>query len=218
MNRFTLIGLSGTVLWIGLILLVLWKNPHAASTMSLTQWADFLAGGVSAPLALLWLVVGHFQQGRELSVNTRALEEQVRETRLLAQNSERQAAAAELHARLTQTAQERERFIETHEAQPLIRNQGGTSSGTEHNTQLLNQGGSVRDVELEYGGEYDLTFSLSTAWDTGQVGRLRLIERSKLQFPGSSGNRVGKFLGRNRAKPRSLRVLSHFDCVRTPRP
>jgi hypothetical protein len=43
--------------------------------MPFNEWGDFFAGA-SAPLAFLWLVIGYFQQGDELSQNTKALEQQ----------------------------------------------------------------------------------------------------------------------------------------------
>jgi len=139
--------------------------------------------GVSAPLALFWLVVGYFQQGRELSVNTRALKEQVRETALLAQNSARQAAAAELQASLTQTSQQRERFREIVDAQPVLRKTNASSAGPVHRINLRNDGGPVRDLKVEYGGPHELTFSPSTTWASGDIGHLQLTQNGTLEFP-----------------------------------
>ncbi len=75
--------------------------------MTPNEWGDFLAGG-TAPLALLWLVIGYFQHGEGLSLNTEALKtqqeelrRQVEETASLAKNSERQAKAAEKLAHIT---------------------------------------------------------------------------------------------------------------------
>lgn len=46
--------------------------------LELNAKGDFLAG-VFAPLAFLWLVFGYYQQGRELKLNTKALELQASE-------------------------------------------------------------------------------------------------------------------------------------------
>ena len=48
--------------------------------MSPNEWGDFFAG-VSAPIALLWLVIGYFQHGEELKLNTEALTLQQKELR-----------------------------------------------------------------------------------------------------------------------------------------
>lgn len=49
--------------------------------LELNAKGDFLAG-VFAPLAFLWLVFGYYQQGRELKLNTKALELQARELQI----------------------------------------------------------------------------------------------------------------------------------------
>ena len=72
--------------------------------MSPNEWGDFFAG-VSAPIALLWLVIGYFQHGEELKLNTEALrlqqkelKQQVRETRNLVRVADRQANVVERQA------------------------------------------------------------------------------------------------------------------------
>lgn len=83
-------GLSVTSLWIG------------AGLTYLTQvvgWTDFVAlptgelgsffEGAFAPLAFLWLVIGHFMQQKEITANTRAISMQERSTRRLEMHSRR---------------------------------------------------------------------------------------------------------------------------------
>ncbi len=53
------------------------QNP---ADLALNELGDFL-GGVSSPLAFLWLVLGFFQQSREIKLSGRALELQAREMR-----------------------------------------------------------------------------------------------------------------------------------------
>ena len=110
MRRLTVLGLGLTAAWVLVIVIVLVFNADDISTMTLNAWGDFLAG-VSAPLALLWLVIGYFQHGEELRLNTRALEaqqeelrRQVEETATLAKNAERQARAAEGLERLRRSS------------------------------------------------------------------------------------------------------------------
>lgn len=52
-------------------------NP---ANLRLNELGDFL-GGVSSPLAFLWLVLGFFQQGREIRLSNRALHLQAEEMR-----------------------------------------------------------------------------------------------------------------------------------------
>jgi hypothetical protein len=70
-----------TGIWICLWVSVLYCGWGPASDMVLNEWGDFLAG-VSAPLAFLWLVIGYFQQGDELGLNTKALKQQERALQL----------------------------------------------------------------------------------------------------------------------------------------
>ena len=57
--------------------------------MDLNEWGDFLAG-VAGPLALLWLVLGYYQQQKELRQNTAALGMQRRELKRGANSSNEQ--------------------------------------------------------------------------------------------------------------------------------
>ena len=82
MKRYTKIGFWLTGVWLAIVIIgvgVIW-NIGSHGVMSLNEWGDFLAG-VSAPLALFWLVVGYFQQGEELRLNTEALKAQQEELR-----------------------------------------------------------------------------------------------------------------------------------------
>ena len=116
MRRLTVLGLVLTAAWVVAIAIVLHLKAGDIPGMTLNAWGDFLAG-VSAPLALLWLVIGYFQHGEELRLNTRALEaqqeelrRQVNETATLAKSAERQARAAESLERLRRSSEIRETF------------------------------------------------------------------------------------------------------------
>lgn len=58
------------------------------------EFGDFLAGAFG-PLAILWLVVGYFQQGKELRQNTEALRMQAAELKASVEQQQRMAKAAE---------------------------------------------------------------------------------------------------------------------------
>ncbi|MEE9339820.1 MAG: hypothetical protein V3U87_17245 [Methylococcaceae bacterium] len=123
--------------------------------MELNAWGDFMAG-LSAPLALLWLVIGYFQQGEELRLNTKALKaqyeelkRQVAETALLAKNSERQAVASEMLAMFNKNEIEREELQKKLDAQPVFWADGGNVSGRNIKTNVQNKGGKVYDVAVK---------------------------------------------------------------------
>lgn len=78
MKKQTLIAMLGSVVWVGIALgIVFWKKD-VGEPLGLNEIGDFLAG-VFSPLALWWLVLGYFQQGEELRLNTKALELQIEE-------------------------------------------------------------------------------------------------------------------------------------------
>jgi len=69
------LGWAATFVWVVIWVLLLSLDWERAKAMAFNEWGDFFAGA-SAPLAFLWLVIGYFQQGEELSQNTKALEQQ----------------------------------------------------------------------------------------------------------------------------------------------
>ncbi|MGB7419076.1 MAG: hypothetical protein WA918_07845 [Erythrobacter sp.] len=79
-RRLPMIGLALSVFYVvgvALYLIVQGQNP---ADLKLNELGDFL-GGVSSPLAFLWLVLGFFQQSREIRLSSRALHLQAREMR-----------------------------------------------------------------------------------------------------------------------------------------
>ena len=79
-RRLPLIGLALSAVYVvgvALYLVVQGQNP---ADLKLNELGDFL-GGVSSPLAFLWLVLGFFQQSREIRLSNKALHLQAREMR-----------------------------------------------------------------------------------------------------------------------------------------
>lgn len=73
-----LIGAIITAAYVVTVLMVTWYKLPTLPGMELNEVGDFLAG-VFGPLAILWLVLGFFQQGEELKQNTAALKLQADE-------------------------------------------------------------------------------------------------------------------------------------------
>lgn len=101
MKKTTLFGLIGTAIWIFVFISLITIDWHNFLNMPLNEKGDFFAG-IFAPVAFLWLVIGYFQQGEELQLNTDALKSQQAElwrqagaTGMLVRHAERQARAAE---------------------------------------------------------------------------------------------------------------------------
>lgn len=82
------IGLLVTALYAGGVVALVASRWPCVKAMPLNELGDF-AAGAAGPIAFLWLVLGYFQQGDELTLNTRALNDQKEELRqsVLAQES-----------------------------------------------------------------------------------------------------------------------------------
>lgn len=79
-RRLPVIGLWLTGFYVvGLVLYLVLQGQNPAD-LRLNELGDFL-GGVSSPLAFLWLVLGFFQQSREIRLSNQALHLQAREMR-----------------------------------------------------------------------------------------------------------------------------------------
>ena len=160
--------------------------------MTLNEWGDFLAG-VAAPVALLWVVIGYFQHGEEIHLNTKVLElqkeelrRQVKETATLARNAERQAKASEHLVQLSKTDQERDTLREALAARPEFVGAGGGSSTNQIHTTILNRGGEVKDITLHYEGPHEYRFSPPGIWERAKDVKLTFVKRphgAPLQYP-----------------------------------
>lgn len=79
-RRLPVIGLWLTALYVvGLVVYLAVQGQNPAD-LKLNELGDFL-GGVSSPLAFLWLVLGFFQQSREIRLSNKALHLQAQEMR-----------------------------------------------------------------------------------------------------------------------------------------
>ena len=149
----TWIGMGITAVYLAVFISTPIFGINNIVSLTLNELGDFLAG-TFAPLALIWLVIGYFQHGQELRLNTEALKaqqeelrRQVEETAILAKSAERQAKANEELVTLNRTEQQREIEGRVAEAQPMFVGYGG-SSGREFTQGILNQGADITDVEI----------------------------------------------------------------------
>lgn len=79
MSRYlTLIGITITFLYLVVFFIGVEGRLSQIKTMELNNLGDFFAGAFG-PLAILWLILGYLQQGRELRQNTEALRLQAKE-------------------------------------------------------------------------------------------------------------------------------------------
>ena len=79
-RRLPVIGLALSVIYVAGLVIYLFVQDQNPADLALNELGDFL-GGVSSPLAFLWLVLGFFQQSREIRLSGKALSLQAREMR-----------------------------------------------------------------------------------------------------------------------------------------
>lgn len=156
---FTWLGSLGTLAYSGLIAYLIHRRWDKLVALPLNELGDFLAGAFG-PLAILWLVLGYFQQGIELRQNSAALRLQAQE---LANSVEQQrelvkvakdqyeADKADLNHRLQAIADEERRRRRAALPEFIFRPAGGSRSGMESTSkfELLNKGAICRNVSLE---------------------------------------------------------------------
>ena len=106
----TTIAIALTLILIGGCAYLLTLRSEEVSELKLNEIGDFVAG-IGSLIALLWLVIGYFQQGQELRQNTEALNaqqeelrRQAEETARLVQFSRDQATAMKALAQATKDA------------------------------------------------------------------------------------------------------------------
>lgn len=93
-RRLPMVGLAlSAVYLIGLVIYLAIQGQNPAE-LRLNELGDFL-GGASSPLAFLWLVLGFFQQSREIRLSNRALRLQAAEMKRSVDEHRRLADGAE---------------------------------------------------------------------------------------------------------------------------
>lgn len=100
--KTTRIALIMTLFWFSVVVILATIRWNEVSRMPLNNLGDFLAG-VTSPIAFFWLILGYFQQSRELQLNTQALTDQKHElqrqsemTAEMVKHNERLARATEM--------------------------------------------------------------------------------------------------------------------------
>jgi hypothetical protein len=92
---FTWLGSVGTLAYSALLGFLIYRRWDALTRLPLNELGDFLAGAFG-PLAILWLVLGYFQQGVELRINSAALKLQADELANSVEQQKELVAVAQL--------------------------------------------------------------------------------------------------------------------------
>ena len=158
------------------ITIVLFPIIDSSTDMKLNEWGDFFAG-VFSPFAFLWLVVGYFQHGEQLRLNSKELHLQYVELRRQVDETRNLVDAAKSELRFQEEREARA-------ASPVFIFRGGGNSEREAKHDLHNFGAGVRDVEFSCDQDVQ-TSSGERFMGTGSTTDLRIVPEGNafLQFP-----------------------------------
>jgi hypothetical protein len=150
-------GIAASLIYVVFVLLASLANTNSFINLEPNQIGDFFAG-IAGPLALFWLVLGFFQQSKELRNSVRALELQTKELSESVKQQEELARVAhdqfllqqeEFHKSIQQLSEEAEpRFVLHYEGaqrNPL------NDDDRKHIFSLANLGYSVSNVSVDAG-------------------------------------------------------------------
>ena len=151
MKRRTKIGVTSTVVWIIIVVIVLYFHRFELDKTNLEGWGNFLAGFIS-PVAIFWLILGYLQQQEELKINTNALKlqqeelrKQVEETQTLVKLTEAQSKAT-IDLALAEKQRLREEYLKR---QPLFKYTDGQVNARSFIMNFRNIGGLARQLIIE---------------------------------------------------------------------
>jgi hypothetical protein len=151
MNRWLAwVGIIGSGAYATLIFKLAGSKIDALERMPLNEMGDFLAG-VFGPVAILWLILGFFQQGHELRQNNEALRLQADELRNSVNQQKEMAGIAgrQLEAELLKANYEREqREAALLPSLRLIANVPSADGSLNVNFYISNQGNNAEDISL----------------------------------------------------------------------
>lgn len=175
-RALSLIGILVTALYLLALAVIFEGRITEIRAMAPNNIGDFLAG-VFGPLAILWLILGFFQQGIELRQNTQALvlqavelQNSVEQQRELVQVTRRQ-----VDAELESIHIERERQKEAARPKFVFHGVGCSSTGLEstYSSRIKNLGNTGTDVQFSYDPPMKAS-SLTTvfSWSRGEEQRI----------------------------------------------
>ncbi|MCP9481831.1 hypothetical protein NNA36_07640 [Shimia sp. CNT1-13L.2] len=117
------------ILLVGGIPLAFYSGALKLEPMSLNEVGDFLAGAFG-PLAICWLVLGFFQQGRELRHSVQALELQAEELKNSVEQQKEMVGITERQLNLDIAVREDQTLASQSRELPFFQLRGGGSSSS----------------------------------------------------------------------------------------
>ena len=222
MNRILIIiGLTVTALYsIGIYILIK-EQIGQLLKMPLNEVGVFLAG-VFGPLVIFWLILGFFQQGKELQQSTKALELQAAELNNSVQQQKELVEVSKKQVEAELEALRYEHKKQTDLAKPIfafspVRNTHDGSTKSTFDIKVTNVGGTITQMKFpKTGNEFKLNDIQS--WETNREIRLKWVyiknmpkeEYFQIQFTDRLGN-VGeeryKIVVNNQNTPPTAEIL-----------
>lgn len=178
MNRIlTIIGLVSTVIYTTALYFLLSGRFSQLYAMPLNEVGDFMAG-IFGPLAIFWLILGFFQQGKELQQSTNALELQAEELNNSVRQQKELVEISRKQFESEISAFEQQRNKEREQALPrfFFPGVGANHSDKVHkfSTDAKNTGAPVTNVELSMNVEMQsFTPKIIPTWDRNKDFRLQ---------------------------------------------
>lgn len=182
-------GLVVTFFWLIGFAVAIWINLNEAMILTLNEWGDFLAGSF-APLAFLWLVIGYFQQGRELRLSREALIMQAAELKNSVVQQEQLVLVTREEIEVAKGEYLRKVTAEKKLAQPLFLLKSSFSSAKDENNKIIgidigNFGRAILDVRIslialrnEIRIDIDSCYDRFEKWDHESVKYVQLLVAS----------------------------------------
>jgi hypothetical protein len=195
-KRLTTIGV---VLTGGYCVFLVWlvqDKVASLRSLPLNEVGDFLAGAFG-PLAVLWLVLGYFQQGEELRQNTEALRLQAEELRRSVEQQRELVSTSR-----AQVAADQQRYRDAIAPRILFLGLGGgvRPDGRYHfDLDVTNTGAMASRVSLEF-----------------RTGLVSVSQDSVPQFPPNSHFSTHLVFEAGFPKPGDQVVVSFFDALGKP--
>lgn len=152
-RTLSIIGIALTIAYLGALWFLFDGRLVEIMLMKPNEIGDLLAGAFG-PLAILWLILGFFQQGIELRQNTKALELQAEELRKSVEHQKemvevsKEQLLADLEAIQEEREKERKNALPRFVFSSMGLMYGPSSIGIVYTSNLQNIGNTVTDVKI----------------------------------------------------------------------